>query len=71
MPGHGQGRGRSPAARLPARIPNQHLLPPPLPWQLEAQKRAAETTLRRAAYTAAQLDEMPEDVLAYRQVGKA
>lgn len=30
-----------------------------------------EATLRRAAFTAAQLDEMPQDVRTYRSVGKA
>lgn len=30
-----------------------------------------ESTLRRAAFTAAQLDEMPESVRTYRSVGKA
>lgn len=39
--------------------------------QLESQKRTNEASLRRAAYTAAQLDEMPEDVATYRSVGKA
>ena len=46
----------------------------PLPHrcvQLESQKRMVESTLRRAAFTAAQLDEMPEDVATYRSVGKA
>ncbi|EFN55572.1 hypothetical protein CHLNCDRAFT_134062 [Chlorella variabilis] len=38
---------------------------------LEQQKRAVEASLRRAAFTAAQLDEMPEDVRTYRAVGKA
>ncbi|KAI7843153.1 hypothetical protein COHA_003324 [Chlorella ohadii] len=39
--------------------------------QLESQKRMVESTLRRAAFTAAQLDEMPQDVATYRSVGKA
>lgn len=44
----------------------------PLPLlQLESQKRMVESTLRRAAFTAAQLDEMPGDVATYRSVGKA
>ena len=50
-------------------------LPPHLParpaLQLEQQKRVVEGTLRRSAFTAAQLDEMPEDVGTYRSVGKA
>ncbi|KAL4858182.1 hypothetical protein ACK3TF_001674 [Chlorella vulgaris] len=38
---------------------------------LEQQKRSIEATLRRAAFTAAQLDDMPDDVRTYRSVGKA
>ena len=45
--------------------------PPPWLAQVESQKRASEMTLRRAAFTAAQLDEVPDDVRMYRQVGKA
>lgn len=30
-----------------------------------------EAGLRRAAFTAAQLDELPEDACTYRSVGKA
>ena len=44
---------------------------PPLPLQLEQQKRVAEATLRRAAITASQLDELPDGVSTYRSVGKA
>jgi hypothetical protein len=39
--------------------------------QLDAQKRQAEMALKRAAFTAAQLDEMPEGVRTYESVGKA
>ncbi|KAL4436924.1 hypothetical protein ABPG75_004063 [Micractinium tetrahymenae] len=38
---------------------------------VEAQRRTVEAQLRRAAYTAAQLDELPENVGTYRAVGKA
>lgn len=59
------------------RCRRRRLLIPPLPLgllpslQLESQKRMVESTLRRAAFTAAQLDEMPGDVATYRSVGKA
>ena len=56
------------ASLLPDPASSPH--PSPLP-QLESQKRMVESTLRRAAFTAAQLDEMPEDVATYRSVGKA
>jgi len=44
----------------------------PLPTpQVEQQRRTVEAQLRRAAFTAAQLDELPEGVSTYRAVGKA
>jgi prefoldin subunit 1 len=39
--------------------------------QLESQKRANEINLRRAAFTASHLDELPENVATYRSIGKA
>lgn len=39
--------------------------------QLESQKRQNELTLRRAAFTAAYLNEMPDTLRTYRPVGKA
>jgi chaperonin cofactor prefoldin len=39
--------------------------------QLESQKRQNEITLRRAAFTASHLDELPDDVATYRSIGKA
>ncbi len=39
--------------------------------QVDVQRRTVEAQLRRAAYTAAQLDELPENVGTYRAVGKA
>ncbi|KAI8104368.1 hypothetical protein M9434_002926 [Picochlorum sp. BPE23] len=39
--------------------------------QLEGQKRQLEVEIRRAAFTAAHLDELPEDVATYMAVGKA
>ncbi|KAL4430589.1 hypothetical protein ABPG77_005829 [Micractinium sp. CCAP 211/92] len=38
---------------------------------VDVQRRTVEAQLRRAAYTAAQLDELPENVGTYRAVGKA
>lgn len=38
---------------------------------VEQQRRTVEAQLRRAAYTAAQLDELPDSVQTYRAVGKA
>jgi hypothetical protein len=66
-------RGEPPrpaAARLAAAA---HPPPPPTftPAQVEAQRRQAEVTLRRAAYTAAHLSELPDDVRTYASVGKA
>ena len=41
------------------------------PLQLESQKRQNEIMLRRAAFTAAHLDELPDNVATYRSIGKA
>ncbi|PSC70188.1 prefoldin subunit 1 [Micractinium conductrix] len=38
---------------------------------VDQQRRTVEAQLRRAAYTAAQLDELPDGVGTYRAVGKA
>jgi hypothetical protein len=39
--------------------------------QLESQRRHNEVTLRRAAFTAQHLNELPDDVKTYTSVGKA
>ncbi|KAL6785220.1 hypothetical protein ACKKBG_A02945 [Auxenochlorella protothecoides x Auxenochlorella symbiontica] len=39
--------------------------------QMESQRRQNEVTLRRAAFTAAQLDGLPSDTPCYRGVGRA
>lgn len=64
---------RSRPPPLPARpAANPRLnLPARLGAQLEGQKRSVEAGLRRAAFTAAQLDELPEHARTYRSVGKA
>ena len=43
----------------------------PSPPQIESQRRQVEMALRRAAFTAAQLDDLPDDTRTYRSVGKA
>lgn len=58
-------------AAATAACAHQPTLPPCLKPQLEGQKRSVEAGLRRAAFTAAQLDELPEDARTYRSVGKA
>ena len=65
-------RGGPASCRLLRRLlPPRPLLLPALLAQLESQRRTSEAALRRAAFTAAQLDELPEDVATYRSVGKA
>jgi len=39
--------------------------------QAESQKRQLELEIRRAAFTAAHLSELPEDAAMYRSIGKA
>jgi chaperonin cofactor prefoldin len=39
--------------------------------QIEHQRRQNEIKLRRAAFTAAHLDELPQTAVMYRSVGKA
>lgn len=38
---------------------------------MDSQRRQSEMTLRRAAFTAQHLDELPDNVKAYKGVGKA
>jgi hypothetical protein len=39
--------------------------------QVDAQRRQLENEIRRAAFTAAHLDELPDTVSTYHSVGKA
>lgn len=67
---HHHQRMRS-AACAAAHVPPTRPPARPPAVQLESQRRTSEGGLRRAAFTAAQLDEMPDDVATYRAVGKA
>lgn len=59
--------------RPPANSPKYSptLLFTPILLQLESQKRQNEINLRRAAFTASHLDELPDNVATYHSIGKA
>lgn len=58
---------RSALLELTSKIQNNTLMMK----QVEGQQRQLELEIRRAAFTAAHLQELPEDTTTYRSLGKA